>query len=197
MGVCLYRDKQLTQYALQAQYTDQLIIDQLHDIRDVINQKIVRSYQYLTLIKNELFQEKLNEKTMNISVIEILGNRNMIYLEIHKQLQYIFIQLRQFQNFINWISYRKRKMLFITENYVSINRVIQLNYCTDLGISENLSDVIKKRFLQRFLCFGVIYINDMVIPIFRKISTRIKCPVLQKYKSPRNDIIYIQIKKIK
>ncbi|CAD8100739.1 unnamed protein product [Paramecium primaurelia] len=92
--------KQLTQQALQTQYTDQLIIDQLDDIRDVINQKIVKSYQYLALIKNVLFQEKLNKKTMIKSVIEIIGNRNMIYLEIHKQLQHIFIQLRQFQNLL-------------------------------------------------------------------------------------------------
>lgn len=61
-----------------------MIVDELEDIRDVAKLKNSEILLITWLHQKCLVFRKLDEKTMNIRVIEIVGNRNMMYLEIHK-----------------------------------------------------------------------------------------------------------------
>ncbi|CAD8042854.1 unnamed protein product [Paramecium primaurelia] len=187
MGGCLFRDKEqeeLTTQPLQTQFTDELIIDELEDIRDVVKLKNSEIFQITLLNQKCLVLRKHHEKHINLRVIEIVGNRNMMYLEIHKQLQ-------QCQNFFIGAITMKDKCYLVLKIMQGLAAQVSVQEMQCLGIQENLSVVIKKRFDERFICVGVIYIEDMVILVFRQIFLKIKCPVLQKYTSPSNDTLCI------
>ncbi|CAD8206831.1 unnamed protein product [Paramecium octaurelia] len=194
MGGCLFREKEYEELAiqpLQTQYTDELIVDELEDIRDVGKLKNSDILQITLLNQKCLVLRKHHEKNINLRVIEIVGNRNMMYLEIHKQLQYAFMQLRQCQNFFIGAVTMKDKCYIVLRIMQGLAAQVSAQEIQCLGISENLSEIIKKRFDEKFLCVGVIYIEDMVILVFRQIFLKIKCPVLQKYTSPSNDTLCI------
>ncbi|CAD8135946.1 unnamed protein product [Paramecium pentaurelia] len=187
MGGCLFRDKEqeeLITQPLQTQFTDELIVDELEDIRDVAKFKNSEIFQITLLNQKCLVLRKHHEKNINLRVIEIVGNRNMMYLEIHKQLQ-------QCQNFFIGAITMKDKCYLVLKIMQGLAAQVSVQEMQCLGISENLSVVIKKRFDERFICVGVIYIEDMVILVFRQIFLKIKCPVLQKYTSPSNDTLCI------
>ncbi|CAK66524.1 unnamed protein product (macronuclear) [Paramecium tetraurelia] len=194
MGGCLFREKEYEELAvqpLQTQFTDEVIVDELEDIRDIAKLKNCEIL-FITLLNHKcIVLRKQDDKTMNLRVIEIVGNRNMMYLEIHKQLQYAFMQLRQCQNFFIGAVTLKDKCFMVLRTVQGLAAQVSVQEIQCLGISENLSEVMKKRFDERFLCVGVIYIEDMVILVFRKIFLKIKCPILQKYTSPSNDTICI------
>ncbi|CAD8127124.1 unnamed protein product [Paramecium sonneborni] len=187
MGGCLFRDKQyeeISSQPIQTQFTDELILDELEDIRDVAKLKNSEILQITLLNQKCVVLRKYNEKNMNLHIIEIVGNGNMMYLEIHKQLQ-------QCQNFFIGSVTLKDKCYLVLRIMQGLAAQVSVQEIQCLGISENLSVVIKKRFDEKFLCVGVIYIDDMVILVFRQIFLKIKCPVIQKYTSPSNDTLCI------
>ncbi|CAD8124713.1 unnamed protein product [Paramecium sonneborni] len=194
MGGCLFREKQyeeIKSQPLQTILRDELIVDELEDIRDVVNLKNSEILQITLLNEKCIVLRKYNEKNMNLHIVEIVGNGNMMYLEIHKQLQYAFMQLRHCQNFFIGAVTLKDKCYLILRFMQGLAAQVSVQEIQCLGISENLSVVIKKRFDEKFLCVGVIYIDEMVILVFRQIFLKIKCPVIQKYTSPSNDTLCI------
>ncbi|CAD8210864.1 unnamed protein product [Paramecium octaurelia] len=178
MGGCLFREKEYEELAaqpLQTQFTDAVIVDELEDIRDIAKLKNCEILLITWLNQKCIVLRKQDERTINLRVIEIVGNRNMM----------------QCQNFFVGAVTIKDKCFMVLRTVQGLAAQVSVQEIQCLGISENLSEVMKKRFDERFLCVGVIYIEDMVILVFRKIFLKIKCPVLQKYTFPSNDTICI------
>ncbi|CAK68398.1 unnamed protein product (macronuclear) [Paramecium tetraurelia] len=191
MGGCLFRKNSNNKQKENVQVYYQLsqgsetsnLMDEMEDVREVENIKNWEILQITQIDNKCIILKKPSVCSFNYKVIEIGGDGNAMYLEIHKQLQYSLIQLRQSSNYfvgavtIDSICYLVLRILQGLAAQVSVQEM----QCLD--IEENIENTIKSRYDEKFICVGAIYLNELVILVFRQFLLKIQCPVIQQYQT--------------
>ncbi|CAD8108865.1 unnamed protein product [Paramecium primaurelia] len=184
MGGCLFRKNNHNNKKENVQVYHQLsqsseinnLMDEIEDVKEVENIKNWEILQITQMNHKCVILKKPSLFSFNYKVIEIQGDENSMYLEIHKQLQQ---SINYFVGAvtINNICYLVLRIMQGLAAQVSVQEM----QCLDIG--ENIESTIRTRYEEKFICVGVIYLNEMIILVFRQFLLKIKCPIIQQFQT--------------